>query len=57
MDSDYKPFQVYGDFDVLLDGAVIYDETKELLKQKKKEEKELLKQKKKEEEKVNDDFD
>ncbi len=33
LDSDYKPFQVYGDFDVLLDGAVIYDETKELLKQ------------------------
>jgi len=33
LDSDYKPFQVYGDFDVLLDGAIIYDETKELLKQ------------------------
>ena len=33
LDTEYKPFQVYGDFDVLLEGAVIYDETKELIKQ------------------------
>lgn len=32
LDSDNKPYQVMGDFDVLLDGAVIYDETKELIK-------------------------
>jgi hypothetical protein len=33
LDTEYKPFQVYGDFDALLEGAVIYDETKELIKQ------------------------
>jgi len=33
LDVEYKPFQVYGDFDVLLEGSVIYDETKELIKQ------------------------
>ena len=33
LDTEYKPFQVYGDFDVLLESAVIYDETKELIKQ------------------------
>lgn len=32
VDSFNKPYQVFGDFDVLSDGAVIYDETKELLK-------------------------
>jgi hypothetical protein len=32
LDSDNKPFQVYGGLDVLLEGAVIYDETKELVK-------------------------
>ena len=33
LDTEYKPLQVYGDFDVLLESAVIYDETKELIKQ------------------------
>lgn len=32
LDSENKPFQVYGDFDVLLEGSVIYDETKEMIK-------------------------
>lgn len=32
IDSFSKPYQIYGSNDILLDGAVIYDETKELLK-------------------------
>ena len=33
VDSKSKPFQIYGAIDVLLEGCVIYNETKELVKQ------------------------
>lgn len=33
LDINNKPFQVHGKFDILLEGCVIYDNTKELLKE------------------------
>lgn len=32
LDEDNKPFQTYGDIDVLSEGCVVYDETKDIIK-------------------------
>lgn len=33
LDNNYKPFQVYGKFDILDEGTVVYDETKDFSKE------------------------